>query len=1441
MFVMKRKSCRALGIFVLMALFAFGLSSSVFAQSAQKETSQFANLVVFVQFSDTGDNFMDAEKTANAEKYYLDTTYPKSLTGYVNTISYGQEKIVSSLPQLSTAGGNAKITPITLSGTRGSYSDSYTVVDEAVTLLKKQVPSIDTANYDLDGNSSVDNVTFIFAGAQNESERGGLFYPHKENYYGTATLNGKALSCINVLMADDALTSTSLSREGVICHEFMHSLGYPDLYHESDDASPVGPWDLMAQESTFMAMPLTYLRKNVSGWLTMDTITQTTSGLTLVPADQASGSQAYILKSPLSDSEFFVVEYRKQNDWLDPATYLASNKLDTKVPGTGLIVYRINSRIDNLSNRLGKTDGVYIFRQGETSVTAATTENFSKSFFSAQSGRTEFGSTDLNATIADNALVYSDGQNSGIKLSNIGSAGDTISFDVTFADTSNAGVWNTLGNTYVSETGGSFLDSAVDANGNVYVLHDENSTLKLAKYDQTQSKWISVGTPITDYSGAAALTYYDGKPWLFYNTGSTLNGKLVYWDGAQWVTAFTTSESNINNLALEAGSDGVYFAYAAGPTEVFTNTLYCKQYTAGGITNLTSPEIDSCSYSQMHFSTDSDSVYFSCRNANNNNQIIAYKLNGTSFTAMQVPSTGAVDPIIYAKDGTLWLLASNENTTNKTELYKYDDSGVPVKTGDTLPGGNSSASDLVVYDGVPYVELTNQGDTTVAKNTTVWRLDGTTWKQEGTPVDSSNVINDASMELVGNTVYVAFLSPISDSAGSYPVVRTKNLTASGSGTAKPTATFINAAAVKSEYQIGETFDAGDLVVTALLSNNASQTLTYGAGGYTISGFDTSTVGTKTITVTYGSLTTNYTISVLEPLTIQNFTASAASPQLTGTGITLSAAATGGKAGYTYKFTQTYGSTVTTIADGTSASCTWTPTQAASYTLTVTATDQKGKTATSSMSYTINAPAVIPTVTKLTVSPVKTEYQKGETFSSNDITVTAIYSDGSTKAIAYGDNGYTISDFYTSIAGTKTVTVKYGNTTATYAISVLEPLTIQSFTASAASPQLTGTSITLSAEAAGGKAGYTYKFTQTYGSAVTTIAEGTSASCTWTPKQTGSYTLTMTVTDQNHQTVSSSMLYSIYMPSVSYQTHVQNIGWQNYVSDGSTSGTSGQALRLEGIHIKTTGDANLGITYRTHVENVGWQNYVSDDVMSGTSGRALRLEAIQIALTGSNAAKYDVYYRVHAQNYGWMNWAKNGEAAGTEGLGLRLEAIQIVIVKKGEAPPVISPNQNAPFISSYGTGAVRYRTHVQNVGWQGFVGDGSMSGTQGQSLRLEGINISLSPNVDGGIRYRTHIQNIGWESGWKTNGDMSGTSGQALRLEAIQIELTGNAANTYDVYYQVHCQNIGWMGWAKNGEKSGSAGFGYRLEGIRIVLVPKGSGAPTNIGTTNTPEAFRNAQ
>ena len=304
-------------------------------------------------------------------------------------------------------------------------------------------------------------------------------------------------------------------------------------------------------------------------------------------------------------------------------------------------------------------------------------------------------------------------------------------------------------------------------------------------------------------------------------------------------------------------------------------------------------------------------------------------------------------------------------------------------------------------------------------------------------------------------------------------------------------------------------------------------------------------------------------------------------------------------------------------------------------------------------------------------------------------------------------------------------------------------------------------------------------------------------------------------------------------SVQYQTHIQDYGWtQGWRMNGETSGTSGESRRLEAIQIRIADSKyNGSIQYTTHIQDIGWENkseedWKEDGEVSGTSGKSKRLEAIRIRLTGQLEEKYDIYYRVHAQDYGWLDWAKNGEEAGTSGLSKRLEAIEIVLIQKGAQAP---GKTDKPYVMK----TISYQTHIQDYGWkQGWKMNGAVSGTSGESKRLEAIQIKLeNQKYSGSIQYTTHIQDIGWETAdeneWKSNGATSGTSGKSKRLEAIRIRLTGEMAKHYDVYYRVHAQNLGWMGWTKNGLPAGTSGYSYRLEAIQIQLVPKGESIEGN--------------
>ncbi len=315
------------------------------------------------------------------------------------------------------------------------------------------------------------------------------------------------------------------------------------------------------------------------------------------------------------------------------------------------------------------------------------------------------------------------------------------------------------------------------------------------------------------------------------------------------------------------------------------------------------------------------------------------------------------------------------------------------------------------------------------------------------------------------------------------------------------------------------------------------------------------------------------------------------------------------------------------------------------------------------------------------------------------------------------------------------------------------------------------------------------------------------------------------------------------PHIQYKVHQQNAGWSKKVQDGIIAGTTGKSLRLEALKVNLTADnlknTTTSVTYRTHVQNKGWTSWSNNNQTSGTTGQSKRLEAVQIKLNNSISEQYDIYYAVHVQNYGWLGWAKNSETAGTQGYGLRTEAIAIKLIPKGEsAPQQLGKISAAELTSDYfkKNYTISYRSHVQKIGWQSWLSADQTSGTTGQSLQMEALQIKLSDTVlgDSSILYRAYVQDKGTETDWtdsRKSDAYSGTTGQGKRIEAVQIKLQGNASSTMNVWYRVHSENYGWLGWTKNGEWAGTSNGGLRAEAVQICVLPKTAAAP---GSTDQP-------
>lgn len=142
------------------------------------------------------------------------------------------------------------------------------------------------------------------------------------------------------------------------------------------------------------------------------------------------------------------------------------------------------------------------------------------------------------------------------------------------------------------------------------------------------------------------------------------------------------------------------------------------------------------------------------------------------------------------------------------------------------------------------------------------------------------------------------------------------------------------------------------------------------------------------------------------------------------------------------------------------------------------------------------------------------------------------------------------------------------------------------------------------------------------------------------------------------------------------------------------------------------------------------------------------------------------------------------------------------------------------VSASETPSIEYSSHVQSDGWQDWETEGAVSGTTGESKRLEAIKVRLrNAPYSGDVEYRTYIEGSGWQN-WVKNGAISGTVGEGKKVEAIQVRLTGEMAKKYDVHYRVFKQSDAWHRYVTNGDISGEPYNGKRVEAIRMAIVEK---------------------
>ena len=414
------------------------------------------NIVVFVRFSDS------EEYINNTKIGYADLTYnsdAQSLNQYVKRLTYGAVNVSTSF--FPNSGGNYYSVQLSqpadfykkqYTKSDGTLSAGYTtyeerierersMVNEALAAVKNQVESSGLL-LDDNGDAIVDGIAFVVPtrGSYVENNIGysDLLWPHKISGMNTSvTLCGSRVSTFNLLGIGTETNGIagSVKRESrTLIHEFMHTLGMPDLYRYNDQSAyPLGPWDIMDGGSTNPVNMNAYYQREYLGFgASLPVVTDAGEGksITLTKASYEDPNEQYavILKPDAASGEFFVVEYRGQEDRAQM--------------NTGLIVYRINTAV-SAENGNKNADGnqikdfIFAFRPDET----AYNKGGGYIWYAALSPDNQKGFTSLGKPSGeenegyDNGIIYySDGTNSGIVIDHIVINGTSATFNVTFSE-----------------------------------------------------------------------------------------------------------------------------------------------------------------------------------------------------------------------------------------------------------------------------------------------------------------------------------------------------------------------------------------------------------------------------------------------------------------------------------------------------------------------------------------------------------------------------------------------------------------------------------------------------------------------------------------------------------------------------------------------------------------------------------------------------------------------------------------------------------------------------------------------------------------------------------------------------------------------------------------------------------------------------------------------
>ena len=373
-------------------------------------------LVILVQFSDKKFTASDPKNIFTNilnEKGYMSPS-PFNTVGsvhdYFSDQSYGKFDLVFDV-----------FGPVTLSNNYAYYgqndangNDLYPgrmVVEACKAVLDSA--NVDLSDYDWNDDGIVDQVFVLYAG-QGEASGGAAntIWPHEYNLYSSSyydangtwsyvkgkisyhapslgkTENGSSTTskynylvyqinpksptgyeifntyaCSNEVYVDGR--TSYLMGIGIICHEFSHCLGFPDMYDKIGNGYGMGYFDLMdagcyngPEMLGWKPSGYTSYERHEAGWLDYSKLNDNDSIEAVLPIS-TSGAKAYKIVNPNHKNEYYLLENRQKSGW------------DTYIPSAGLQVTHVdydsliwNANIVNTKDSI-VSDGVTISNDHE--------------------------------------------------------------------------------------------------------------------------------------------------------------------------------------------------------------------------------------------------------------------------------------------------------------------------------------------------------------------------------------------------------------------------------------------------------------------------------------------------------------------------------------------------------------------------------------------------------------------------------------------------------------------------------------------------------------------------------------------------------------------------------------------------------------------------------------------------------------------------------------------------------------------------------------------------------------------------------------------------------------------------------------------------------------------------------------------------------------------